>query len=221
MIPAHTTRSCLALAMMTLAPLAWSGSSAELRVTGRIVPNACQADFATGAMADYGRISSTSLSAGALTVLQRKPVTLAISCTVPTSLAMRIADNRAPSPATGMQPVVARASLLRDARVFSLRDTEGRHVGGYVLDLAPHQGNGAPRLEAAGDGANWSASEQSRLRRDTLYTWAGADGRTPRKVDQVVTTFDVQAMIDHRGAAYGAVDDVPLDGSATFELVYF
>lgn len=203
--------------------LACAGSTAELRVTGRIVPEACVPSFVGGGVVDYGIVPSRTLSADAPSALSRKAVGLSVSCAMPTSVAIRLLDNRPPLPASGMVKTSARPSSAPDDRYFGLATEPGKPLAAYVLRFETANGVVAPSLQlSAGDdgsGAVWRARPDGMLHKDTLYTWAAEGGLAPARLQHMGATLSVQPMIDRRGDEL--TDDIPLDGSATLELVYF
>lgn len=199
-----------------------AGPTAELRVTGRIVPNACVPNFIGGGVIDYGAIPSSTLSAHALTLLPAKSVGLQVSCGIPASVAFRLVDNRPLATGDGMVKTSARPSMLRDERYFGLKNGQGLRVGGYVLRFEPRDNAAAPNLQMSESGnaasGTWTARTDGMLLQNTLYTWAAGEHGIPAKMQQMGATLSIQPVIDSRSEGLG--DEIPLDGSATFELVY-
>ncbi|MBB5392069.1 MULTISPECIES: DUF1120 domain-containing protein [unclassified Herbaspirillum] len=199
-----------------------AGTTAQLRVTGRIVPNACVPNFIGGGVIDYGAIPSGALSPHAPTLLPARSVGLQVSCGIPASVALRLVDNRPLTATEGMVKTSARPSMLRDGRYFGLKNEQGLRVGGYVLRFEPRGDAASPNLQmsAPGNAASgaWTARTDGMLLQDTLYTWAAGQRNIPAKMQQMDATLSIQPVIDARNG--GLADEIPLDGSATFELVY-
>lgn len=206
---------------LAVSAAALAGPTAQLRVTGRIVPNACVPSFVGGSVVDYGSIPSSALSPHSLTALPVKSVGLQVSCGIPVSVAIRLVDNRPLAAGDSMVKTSARPSMLRDERYFGLKNEQGLRVGGYVLRFETH-GNAAPNLQMheSGNAANgtWTVRTDGMLLQNTLYTWSASGNNVPAKMQQMDATLSIQPIIDSRGQ--GLRDDIPLDGSTTFELVY-
>ncbi|MBP0596594.1 DUF1120 domain-containing protein [Herbaspirillum sp. LeCh32-8] len=222
-MPAMPALPLIRLLCLCALPLAaHAAPPLELRVTGRIVPDACVPSFIGGGVVDYGVVPSSALSAGSPTLLSRKSVGLNVSCAMPTSVGIRLLDNRTVMPTEGMVKTSLRPSTANDERYFGLKNDEGKAIGGYLLRFETGDNVTAPSLELSADarqqGGAWRARKDGMLFKDTLYTWS-TDGRAPARMQQMDATLSVQAVID--GAAGGLRDDIPLDGSTTLELVYF
>ncbi|WP_432241105.1 DUF1120 domain-containing protein [Herbaspirillum robiniae] len=206
------------LCACALALPAQAGPTAELRVTGRIVPDACVPSFVGGGVVDYGVIPAAATSSAA-TLLSRKSVGLNVSCAMPTSVGIRLLDNRPAPPASGMIKTSGRPSMLRDERYFGLKNDKGDDIGGYVLRFEAGDKTAAPALQLNAGSAlgTWESRGDAMLLKNTLYTWSG-DGRVPGKLQHMGATLSVQPVIDGRAAQAG--EETLLDGSATLELVY-
>ncbi|WP_343587074.1 DUF1120 domain-containing protein [Herbaspirillum sp.] len=201
---------------------ALAGPTAHLRVTGHIMPNACVPHLIGGGVVDYGAIPSSRISQHAPTLLPVRSVGLQVSCNTPTRVAIRLVDNHPQATTNGMVKASARPSMLRDERYFGLKSEDGLRVGGYVLRFQARGNDAAPNLQmqAAGNASSgaWSARTDGMLQQNTLYTWAADQRNIPANIQERGATLSIQPVIDSRGE--GLKDDIPLDGSATVELVY-
>lgn len=207
---------------LAISAAALAGPTAQLRVTGRIVPDACVPSFVGGSVVDYGAIPSNALSPHSLTALPVKSIGLQVSCGIPISVAIRLVDNRPLTAADGMVKTSVRPSMLRDERYFGLKNEQGSQVGGYILRFEARGNADAPNLQMHESGnaaaGAWAVRTDGMLQQNTLYTWAAGGHRVPAKMQQMGATLSIQPIIDSRGA--GLTDDIPLEGSTTFELVY-
>lgn len=197
----------------------YASPALELRVTGRIVPDACFPSFTGGDMVDYREVPASKLTTGSSTLLSRKSVGVSVSCGMPTSLGIRLLDNRtAVPPASGMVKTSLRPSAVRDERYFGLKDDQGTSMGGYVLRFDTGKDLASPTLELSAEDGSWRSRKDGMLLKDTLYTWS-TNGHAPARMQQMDATLSVQPIIE---STVGALtDDVPLEGSTTLELVYF
>jgi hypothetical protein len=207
-----------------------AGGSAELRVTGRIVPDACVTSFSSGGVADYGQISTSAMQAGNATVLSRKQITLSVACAIPTNVAIKLVDNKS----SAVVPGLVRTSYgsvqgRNDQYNFGISNDQGRQIGGYIISFdnqaataskASGVSNAAPTLEMndARSGSSWRVTNDRAVRKDAFYTWA-ASGTAPMKIRNVQTSLSIQAIVD-KPENLPLKDEVPLSGSATFELMY-
>lgn len=203
--------ACLLSAAAHAAPMA------ELRVTGRILPDACVPDFIGGGVLDYGVMPASALQSRDATLLSRRSMAIHVSCAMPAKVGIRLLDNRPAMAIAGMVKTSVRPSMLRDERYFGL-SSDGRAVGGYVLGFEAGGRAAGPGLQWDPPSGAWQPRKDGMLLKDTLYTWS-ENGRAPAKMRHMGATLSVQPLIDAR--AEELKNDIPLEGSATLELVYF
>lgn len=71
-----------------------AADSADLSMTGRIVPASCDILYSNGGAVDYGDIQTASLGKDTMTTLRVQQLTWNIDCTGPVPVAMKWTDNK-------------------------------------------------------------------------------------------------------------------------------
>jgi len=211
-----------ALASTLLASgLTQAATTTELKVTGVIRPAACTPSFTGGGTVDYGVIVPTALSATAPTVLAEKTVPFSITCDAATKVAVLAIDNRKTSVVAGL----AAKAKYDDTYGFGLGTSGGKKIGTYIVRLV--QGS------FTADGANpdllyetvtagtWARAGGGAFKSDGSHrkSFSTAGTTTPGSYKTIAGTLGVQAIIDQT-ANLDLSGDVPLDGSATIEVMY-
>lgn len=212
MITSIKRLSRLLVLLLPLAPFAYAASSVDLSVTGLITPSACTPSLSQNGQVDYGKIPARELHADAYTPLPKSTLQLGVSCEGSTAFALRLTDNRADSSSgtplafglglingnerLGMFHIVLSSPVADDAAVTSLQSMDEGQVWHPVDDtvaLPPL------RLAAFGD--------------------ASSGGWAPLPVKQLRVAMNISTFI---APAQGLTLDheVPLDGSATVDLIY-
>jgi type 1 fimbria pilin len=196
------------LAALLLAPSAFAASSTDLVVQGSITPNACDPTISGGGVVDYGKMTAKDLSADQPTLLPRQTLQLSIQCNNPTLLAFNTIDNRAGSSAInqhwhglGMTP-----------------DNEKLGSSGFGLYNAVADDQPARTLTSTDGGVTWMHSVF--LGHSTL-TAIGAAGtsQVPIAVTRFTADLSLYTVIDSADRLT-VLDEIPLDGYATLQLIY-
>lgn len=205
---------------MLLSAAASAAETTELTVTGTIKPGACIPTFAGGNVVDYGVIFAKSLTPGQYKVLEKKQIGLNINCYARTKIAIKLTDNRAASRVFG---IVSSVSVSSEEKFnFGLGTVAGQNVGGYALTMdssttaddrpvsniyVTNRTKGAWAISANGlDPINYFSFSQS----GTSY---------PLAVTSVSMKINVQAVLN-KPENLPLTQEVPFDGSATFEVIY-
>ena len=192
--------------------------AAELRVTGKIIPDACLPVFSDSGVVDYGAISSER---GAAKILTKKIFTLSVSCALPSRLALRLIDNRDSAPIPQMQAVAMRNRSKK--HLFGLGAESGQNAGAYIVSFEPAHPMGAPpaMLESATgiNATQWVLSSDNTIRKNVLYAWDAEHKIHPGGTLNFEAKLSIQAVIDNAENT-SVKEDAPLNGSATLELLY-
>jgi len=208
------------LSTALLAPeLVNAAETTELKVTGSVRPPACIPSFTGDGVIDYGTIPAKSLKAGQFTALPAKDISLTITCTAATQVAYRVADNRTSSKVYG----IAGPDVFDDFGNYGLGRSDGKNIGGYKIQFTTNNSadSVAARNITSVNGQPWYANDYGNVNADIRYrfgftTTASAQ---PSAFKQLVTTLRVSAFIN-KPEELNLTHDVPLDGSATFEILY-
>ncbi|WP_165774488.1 DUF1120 domain-containing protein [Herbaspirillum robiniae] len=206
-----------ALAASLISGAAVAGPSAELKVAGTIKPPACQPSFSGGGVADFGTIPSASLVVGQHKKLPWKNIPFSITCDAPIKVALKATDNRASSAVT--------SATGSDANfTYGLGTVAGKKVGGYHLGMAANAvttDGATPRLLYSTDGnQSWTITDGGgQFAKDRALAWTGASGTMPAAFSNITGAIWIRVSLE-KPENLPLTQDVPLDGSATLEVLY-
>ncbi len=199
------------------ASTALAASSVDLTVTGAITPAACTPALSGGGVVDHGKISFSDLSNvwPYRTELPVASLALSVNCTAATLFAVKSSDNRAGSSGADGAGLSS----------FGLGLVNGdRKVGWYTLKMSNSSADGVARpLIESVDGKTWfDAPQDSQIwQPDWMRAFSAGTGPnpTPMPVQTMLTDLLIQTtIIDKRELPTG--QEVPMDGSATLDIVY-
>ncbi|WP_368639856.1 DUF1120 domain-containing protein [Castellaniella ginsengisoli] len=189
--------------------LASAASSAQLKVTGTIAPAACSITMPGGATVDYGKIAASTLNATADTKIEEKiRAKVSITCSAPTLFAIKVTDER---PGT---------AITRNGDTYPLYGLGTQHnvkVGGYGLDLLNSQADGksVSIMRKPAEAADWETGPKTYAIPGSLLAFGGpAVASTTANADIRVRTYVAPSR------DLPLAEETPLDGLASFELVY-
>jgi type 1 fimbria pilin len=212
------TRLLVGAALVAVLPNIMAASSAEVTVTGTIVPGACTPTLGTQHF-DHGRISIGDLQRDAPTDLfnRRLSTTLNINCTSHTSYGIRGVDNRATSVASNV------GFSSYGLGLTSTGEKIGQHF--MLIDSQQSQIDGKPAyITASAAGDTWESARVAviGIRNNGgllgLHDTQGpVTGPLPVK-DAALRLNSVLFINPTSGLTLNS--EVPLDGAATIELVY-
>ena len=191
-------------ALIGAAPFALAASKTDLTVKGIITPVACTPTFSGGGVINLGKISSKDLNQNSNTLVSTDPLTLTVNCSAPATFAINPIDNN-PGTAIG------------DLFGLGLTD-DGEKLGFFYPKI----------LRATAD-----ASQADPIESDDGITWAKAAFAQPGyrlsvattgntdPIDATVVTMDLEVETYIARADELTLDnEVNIDGSATFEIIY-
>lgn len=205
------------LALLAGALPAQAGSTVDLTVTGLITPVACTPTLSGGGLIDFGKISQQDLNQATGTRLPLKSLTLTVSCDAPGHFALRMRDNRDGS-----------AHVNSEIYYGLGYDNSGNKVGVYSLKFDPKQTVAAPLPQVYGTesttgGAAWRMANQNPIDigAKSLLGFTDTEGSTdgPAAIQTLTSTLTLEAVINAK-QNLDLSTDIPLDGSATLEVVY-
>lgn len=194
---------------------AWAASSVDVAVTGAITPSACAPVLSAGGVVDHGKISLKDLTSGRPTALPAATLQIKVSCAAATLFAVKATDNRrgtAADQGTG------------DLSIFGLGIVNGVKLGWYSLAMDNALGDGVPKavIESI-DGTTWlDAPGESQIWQPD---WMRALNATPGGVAAPlpVQIMDADIIVKThiiRRESIPTGQEVPIDGSATLDIVY-
>lgn len=198
-------------------------SSIDVKVTGTITPGSCVPTLTGGGTFDYGKIGAAEVDQAKFTSLPEKSFPLSISCDAPTKVAIKAIDNRLSSVVPGAAAAVVTGT--NDNHNFGLGTVAGFNVGGYIIRVKQNSftadGTAVSTITSTNSGTTWQSTAAGVVSKinTSLVTWKSPTLEGPVAFKNLSGTFSVQAFLN-KGSELTLTDDVPLDGSATLELVY-
>ncbi|MNJ48387.1 hypothetical protein D3C77_435800 [compost metagenome] len=200
-------KSVLSLSLVAaLAATQAFASTVEMTVTGTITPSACTPTLSNNGVVDYGLVHAESLDNFQL---PDRTLTLSVSCSAETSIAVIATDNRSGT-----------ASTPGDV-YFGMGTYATKPIGRYSMAFQSAQVDGAQQgaLESLDGGATWKPSDNVLLRDSTTsQDFRLAFGNTtPRPTTLMSANMRIQGSIN---ADLPFTDDIEIDGSSTIEIKY-
>jgi len=218
-------------ALSTLLGLASLGAhaaeSADLTVKGVIRPSACSITLSNDGKIDFGNIAASSLNATGGTSVGEKTGTATITCEAPTRIGLMATDNRAGTANPNALPLnLPNAGGWSDA-FFGVGSVDGKDVGAYVLDLLPPTGDGATLTPSmsSDQGATWAevtayGGTALVVPQSTLISWSPSGQTSPEAYTVISQPFNIGLGVGPKSELPALTKDIPIDGLATFTLVY-
>lgn len=212
--------SALLLSLMTFY-LTQEARSEELSVHGVIRPIACIPSLPNGGTVNYGTIPASSLTADAYTPLGGKTIPFTITCSAATKIALKASDNRTGTSIPGI------VDLVPDSGLYGLGMVAGKKVGSYLLYF-PQSGVttdqvGANQIVSTDGNKTWTptggGAGSGRLGNDRTFSWAAPRGTIPMAFKTIRGDIHVYTYIN-KPENLPLAQNVPLDGSATLEIIY-
>lgn len=208
----NASRATLAAALLlTAAACAHAASSVDLSVTGLITPSACTPTLSSGGVVELGKIAAGDILPGDITYLPRAAMDLAVNCEAATLFALAPQDNR-PQMFTPW------------AFGFALMPS-GKPMGGYWLDFVDSLADDVEltRLYSENNGQTWRVADPLDLIEPRKLTAFGEWIIGPANVlpiQNLNVSFLVSPFFYPGGTWLPANEEIPIDGSTTFELRY-
>jgi len=224
----NTMLLCTMLAALTTSMGAHAADTAELKVKGSVQPSACTLTLSADGVVDMGRIPTSRLDLIRSTYLGSKLVPLNISCpTGAAKLALKFQDNRTSSVVAGLIRTIDNG--LPDSQAFGLGTFDGKKIGIYTLEIVEGfqvtkaDGTTAKLYSStSSNGTGWYAGQGSDYHMVTrgLESWGSSQvSPEPVAVRSLSSKLLVRVIIDEL-RNLSTKNDIPLDGSATLEMVY-
>lgn len=212
--PRRLSWRCAALIAL-LPALAHASPAAHLSVDGLIRPAACAITLGDGGKVPLGTLSRHELHTDRRTLLPERKLPFQISCDAPAPLGLAVRDNRS-------EGVIPEVSLKDRKFLFGLNRLGDKAVGSYTLyveDDDLHVDGQPGRVIHVEEDSAWMAHGHflSPLR---LHAVAQAGhANLPAVASAINGTIAVSVSIVP-ARDLPREDDIPLEGSATFELQY-
>ncbi|WP_035060169.1 DUF1120 domain-containing protein [Andreprevotia chitinilytica] len=219
----RNTLIALALTGAAATSFAATTSTLDLTVGGTISPAPCTLDFGAGNTVDFGTTKASALSKTAYYDLGTKTTSANITCSAAIKVAFKTIDNRA---ATVINDSTM-ATLISgtDAfQLFGLGTAGSANIGAYAIrftDAATFDGkktgNNMYTSGTATGSSTWIATPG--FISPSGYSYSAGTGTTPAAGKVMSYPLSIRAALN-KSTALNLVNDINLDGSATFEMVY-
>ncbi|WP_133624853.1 DUF1120 domain-containing protein [Erwinia sp. LJJL01] len=213
------SRALALLCTVTVSQGVLAGDSTTLEIRGVIKPPSCNIDFQGGGRLDWGKIRASELNRDHPTWLSQKKTSLNVSCASPTLFSIKSKDvaELAGTPLDGVPD---------PALQFSLGATrENKLVGVYRISTIREasQLNGKPGIffvSSDDHGANWTRTNTIEWSNsDTLNAFSDSVMSVPVVASSVMLHIQVTPAISPADEL-GKLENIPLNGNATFDIVY-
>nr|WP_314528578.1 DUF1120 domain-containing protein [uncultured Pseudomonas sp.] len=190
---------------------ALAASDINLHVAGNITLSACTPTLGDAGVIDFGKIPAKDLAADSSTWLPTPPLQLQVNCAAPTLFALRGQDNRAGT------------AHKDDGYGLGLINGDEK-LGTYLLTVRNPIADipGVITLTSSNNGELWFGFPHGVwLTWNTLAAFGNGDSGVTAPVALTRVTADLLVETSIAPANGLSLDrEVPLDGSATLELLY-
>lgn len=208
----RTSHAALGLLVALCASGALAASSIDLTVRGTITPSACTPMLGQDGLIDYGKIAARDLNPAAFTKLPDANLPVGVTCEAATLYAVKLTDNRAGSSASA--PFGFGLGLINGAE----------KVGVFNVVLHTPLADNAPitQLQSLNYGQSWMEVDAG-VALPALRLGAFGNASSGIWAPVPIQTLRLQMRVSTSIApAQGLTLDreVPLDGSATLDLIY-
>lgn len=198
--------------LLSLAPAVFAASNVDLTVRGTITPSVCTPLLGQGGLIDYGKIAARDLNPATFTRLPDANLPVDVNCEASTLFALKLTDNRAGTSATA--PFGFGLGLINGSE----------KIGVFNVVLHTPLADNAPitQLQSLNDGLSWNVVEEN-VALPALRLAAFGNAASGMWAPIPIQALRVQMRVSTAIApAQGLTLDheVPLDGSATLDMIY-
>ena len=213
-------QTLLATCLLAASANALAATTADLKVTGKVVPASCDVTIGTGAPLNLGDIQVSALESDPAKPTPMPNATLPynITCTGPVAISTSWVDNQE---ADGTYPAAGNNlfSLGKDAADAPIGHLWIQHGGGASVAVT---GNGAEthaNVITSADGITWVDSSYGQASKTQINSFAPAGASTPA----AYTTYSGRFTLKPSIAPVNELDlstSLNINANATMELSY-
>nr|WP_314419782.1 DUF1120 domain-containing protein [uncultured Pseudomonas sp.] len=213
-------KTLLATCLLAASANALAATTADLKVTGKVVPASCDVTIGTGAPLDLGDIQVSALESDPTkpTSLRNRSVPYNITCTGPVAISTSWVDNQE---ADGTYPAAGNNlfSLGKDAADAPIGSLWIQHGGGAIVAVTGNGTETHANVITSADGITWVDSSYGQASKTQMNSFAPAGATTPAAYTTYSGNFTLKPTI-------APVNDLDLSTSlninanATMELSY-
>lgn len=206
------SRMLVAAACLAVTPQV-SAQSVDLSIIGNILPGACTATLGGGGVIDLGTVLAEKLDPVEETSLGSVRVPMTVVCQVPVRFAFKGIDNTGDSASAATRYGLGLSPA-------------GEKIGGAVISFKEPTADGIPLhyTRSEDGGQTWEVSSNEG------FTWLGkasingfsitpGEMTGPAPIASLQTDLEVRTYIQPT-SALTLEGDVPINGSATIDLIY-
>lgn len=223
----NTMLLCALFIALTASMNIHAADTAELKVKGTVRPAACTLTLGGGGTVDYGHITNSQLSGSKPTKLPPKTIPYSVNCPNGGAIiGVMLTDNRKASVVKGM-------IISTEGDNFGLGTVNGKNLGVFIvgtnttdLRIPGHDNPWAPyELSSINGGQSWwprgypVGSYPASLPPNVMRSWGLSSDYRPSAITSMSGILTVEAMLETIGNLPTG-DNIPLDGSATMEMIY-
>ena len=209
------THACIIVAVAGLLAITtvFAASDINRAVSGRITPSACTPSLGADGVIDFGKIPAKDLAADSSTWLPPTTLQLRVECATATLFALRGHDNRAGT------------AHKDDGYGYGMGLINGdEKVGTYLMTLRSPVSDTAqviPLISTNNGEFWWGFPQGAWLTWHTLTAFGNSDSGVPAPLALASVTAELLIEASIAPASGLTLDrEVPLDGSATIEVLY-
>lgn len=194
--------------LLACVPGAFAASTVELTVKGLITPSACTPSLSKNGVIDHGKISVSDLAPDRHTIIGNDVLSLSVLCDASTLIALRAIDNRAGT------------AIGTTNNKYGIGLVDGKKLGGYFLTWSNSLADSVPAQSIGSEDQGQTWYREWIWYPNTYMSAADpADLSTPIAMQKLDVELGIQTIID-RTDGLDLSNEVPIDGSATLEVVY-
>lgn len=208
---------------------AFAADTAVMKVQGNLTNSSCTPELSNGGTVDYGTISLAGLSATDINQLGKRDFTLTITCVTPTKIAFSTTDDR-----NGTAPLVkvingrnGGGDVVDGDKLFGVNKTaDGVNIGNYSIYVNETSmqidGKRGIFVYSSDNGSSWANLGVGEIlyNRNRISTVAAsAQNVAPLAFSTAVIPMTTALAIQGTDTL-AITDDTPIDGQATFTLIY-
>lgn len=208
---------------------AFAADTAVMKVQGNLTNSSCTPELSNGGTVDYGTISLAGLSATDINQLGKRDFTLTITCVTPTKIAFSTTDDR-----NGTVPLVkvingrnGGGDVVDGDKLFGVNKmADGVNIGNYSIYVNETSmqidGKRGIFVYSSDNGSSWANLGVGEIlyNRNRISTVAAsAQNVAPLAFSTAVIPMTTALAIQGTDTL-AITDDTPIDGQATFTLIY-
>lgn len=212
-------KTLLATCLLAASANALAATTADLKVTGKVVPASCDVTIGTGAPIDLGDILISALNPDPdkPTALTVPTVPYNITCTGPVAISTSWVDNQEADGTSAPSPNYF--SLGKDAADAPIGHLWIQHGGGASVVVTGNGTETHANVLASNDGITWVDAQYGQISKIAMNSFAPAGATTPA----AYTTYSGNFTLKPQIAPVDTLDlstSLNINANATMELNY-